>query len=80
MIIKRAKLLCRDRFDNKSSPKTTEKIIKAIQNNPYITHRDLAEILGLSEDGIYYNIKKLKQKGILRRIDPDKGGHWEVLI
>ena len=64
----------------KATEKTTEKIIKAIQNNPYITHRDLAEILGLSEDGIYYNIKKLKQKGLLRRIGPDKGGHWEVLV
>ena len=25
-----------------------------------------------------YNLKKLKQKGILKRIGPDKGGYWEI--
>ena len=25
------------------------------------------------------NIEKLKQKGLLKRIGPAKGGHWEVV-
>ena len=63
----------------KTTEKTTEKILKSIQNNPYITHRDLADLLGLSEDGVFYNIKKLKQQGLLRRVGPDKGGYWEIV-
>lgn len=22
---------------------------------------------------------KLKRKGVLRRLDPDRGGHWEII-
>ena len=65
--------------EEKTRKKTTEKILKSIQNNPYITHRDLADLLGLSEDGVFYNIKKLKQQGLLRRVGPDKGGYWEIV-
>ena len=28
---------------------------------------------------IKYNIRKLREKGIIKRIGPDKGGHWEVI-
>lgn len=34
---------------------------------------------GITEDGIYWNIKKLKEGGIIRRIGPNKGGHCEVI-
>lgn len=51
----------------------------AIQNNPRITYRELAELLGLTEDGIFWNIKKLKAKGFLRRVGPNKGGHWKII-
>ena len=26
-----------------------------------------------------YNIRKLREKGIIKRIGPDKGGHWEII-
>ena len=32
-----------------------------------------------STTAIDKNLKKLKQIGILRRVGPDKGGHWEVV-
>jgi predicted HTH transcriptional regulator len=28
---------------------------------------------------VFYHIKKMKAAGIIRRIGPDKGGHWEVI-
>ena len=28
---------------------------------------------------ILYNTKKLRSKGILRRVGGDKGGYWEIL-
>ena len=68
-----------DDTTEESSQKTTEKIMLAIQNNPRITYRELAELLGLTEDGIFWNIKKLKAKGFLRRVGPNKGGHWKKI-
>ena len=40
---------------------------------------ELAEKCNLTEDGIYWQLKQLKAKGIIRRVGPDKGGHWEVI-
>ena len=63
----------------KTTEKTTEKILTTITKNPYITQSELARVCGITEDGIYWNIKKLKEDGILRRVGPNKGGHWEVV-
>ena len=61
------------------SVKTVEKILKILSNTPSITVREMSEILGLSRRGVEEQIKSLKQKGVIRRIGPDKGGHWEVI-
>jgi len=59
--------------------KTTEKIIALIKLNPSIKTNELATQTGLSIDGINWNLRKLKKEEALKRIGPDKGGHWEVL-
>ena len=33
----------------------------------------------VNEKTIKRDITKLKEKGILKRIGPDKGGHWEIV-
>jgi ATP-dependent DNA helicase RecG len=33
---------------------------------------------GLSIRGVEYNLNKLKEEGLIKRIGPAKGGHWEV--
>jgi ATP-dependent DNA helicase RecG len=38
----------------------------------------MAEIIGVSRQSIAKHIAKLKEQGVIRRIGPDKGGHWEV--
>ena len=63
----------------KSAEKSAEKILKLIESNPQITVRELTKIVGLSRRGVEKNIKKLQEHGILKRVGPDKGGHWEVL-
>lgn len=63
----------------KSKEKSKEKILQIIANNPYITTRELSEITGLSIAGVEKNMRQMKEKGLIRRIGPDKGGHWEVL-
>jgi ATP-dependent DNA helicase RecG len=59
--------------------KTGEKIIALIRRNPAITRAEIAKNTGLSVRGVDWNVNELKKQGILRRIGPDKGGHWKVV-
>ena len=61
-----------------TTKKTTEKIVRLMKSNPYITNKELAEVCGITEDGVYWNTKKLKKNNRIRRIGGDKGGYWEV--
>jgi len=63
-----------------TTQKTTQKLLEAIKENPRITKRELASLIGISENGIKFHINSLKKKGLLKRIGPDKGGYWEVLV
>ena len=58
---------------------TTQTILNAIKNNPTISRTRLAELCGLSPDGIKWQLKKLQNQGAIKRVGPDFGGHWEVL-
>ncbi len=49
-----------------------------IQRNPRVTLPDLSSILGVTRRTIARDIATLKAAGRLRRVGPDKGGHWEV--
>lgn len=62
-----------------TTQKTVQKIIALIRQNPGITRQELAMELGLTDSGIKYHLKKMQDKGLLRRVGPDKGGHWEVI-
>lgn len=59
--------------------KTVEKIQLLIRQNSRITQQELMKKTGLSRRGVEWNLAKLKEKGLLRRIGPDKGGHWEIV-
>lgn len=59
--------------------KSREKIISALKENGHHTTKSLAELLGLSTKAIEKQLAKLKAEGIIVRIGPDKGGHWEVV-
>lgn len=59
--------------------KTVEKILALIEANPRITQKELIEKTGLTRRGVEWNLSKLKEEGKLRRVGPDKGGHWEVI-
>ena len=63
----------------KSSQKSSQEIIELITQNPKITLSELANMLKMTRRGIDKNIKKLKEQGLIRRVGPDKGGHWEVV-
>ncbi len=60
--------------------KTREKIIRLLAENPRITTSELAEETGLTRKGIEYQLNKLKQDKIIKRLGSDKGGYWKSSI
>lgn len=56
-----------------------QKIINAINTNPYLTQEELANIVGITRKNIIANMKKLQENGLIKRIGADKNGYWQVL-
>jgi len=54
------------------------KVIEFIKKDVSISARELAGLIGISQRKIEENIAKLKAKGILERMGPDKGGAWKI--
>ena len=50
-----------------------------IRSNPNVTMAELAKATGLSAKGVEKNIRILREENVIRRVGPDKGGHWEVI-
>ena len=59
---------------------TQEKIINLIRENPKITQIEMAQKLNLTRDGVSYNIKNLKENGIIERIGSTKNGEWKIKL
>lgn len=59
--------------------KSTQMILNLISKNPSISSSEMATIIGIDVRNIARNIDKLKKRGIIRRVGPDKGGYWEIL-
>ena len=66
------------RISREKMIKSREKIIAAIRNNNHHTTNSLAALTGISPKAVEKHLAKLKAEGILIRIGPDKGGHWEI--
>ena len=64
---------------NSAREKTREKIVIFLSGHPSATQDAIATSVGLSVKGVEWNLKALKDSGRIRRIGPDKGGHWEVV-
>lgn len=69
----------------KTTQKTTQKInnnqkriIELIEKNPSITRKKIAKEINITEDGVKYNLSKLKQNKIIERVGPVNGGHWTI--
>lgn len=54
-------------------------IVKIIWKNPRATAQSISKEVGIAPRNVQEHLKYLQEAGILRRIGPDKGGHWEVL-
>lgn len=59
--------------------KREQQIIILMLNNSKISRAELSNRIGINPSAIQKQIAKLKGKGIIKRIGPDRGGHWEII-
>lgn len=68
------------KVDRKGGQKTRDAIITLISNDSNVTTTQMAAILGINRSALSKHLKRMQEESVIRRIGPDKGGHWEVLV
>jgi ATP-dependent DNA helicase RecG len=63
---------------SKGSPITRQRITTLIAANPRITSEAIASDLQITKRAVLKQIRRLKDKGLLRRIGSPRAGYWEV--
>ena len=53
-------------------------LIDLLKENPACSRKDLAEKLSVNESAVQKRLDTLRNRGLIRRVGPDKGGLWEV--
>ena len=61
------------------SMSTQERIIEEIRKHPFTTREQLAQVIGITPDGIKKQLDKLKKMGKIRHVGATKKGHWEII-
>jgi len=62
-----------------TSEKTVEKILQLIRMNQEITIQEISRRLNKTTRAVEMQLNSLKEKNMIKRIGPNKGGYWEVL-
>ena len=62
-----------------SSVRNAETVKEMMRKDPKVTHKKIADALGISERGVEKITKKLRESGDIRRKGGRFGGEWEVL-
>ena len=55
------------------------RIVKIVWKNPNATAQSISKEVGIAPRNVQEHLKKLQKTGILHRVGPDKGGHWEIV-
>ena len=58
---------------------TQERILVAIQAQPEVTQKELAQTIGITLDGIKYHIKNMTKLGIIKHEGSTKSGKWIII-
>jgi len=56
-----------------------ERVLSTIKNNKKISRSEISRELNVGKDIVKEYIEKLKNKGYLKRIGPDKGEYWQII-
>jgi ATP-dependent DNA helicase RecG len=59
--------------------KTQRHILKAIAAKPPISAKELSVKIGISPRKIQDHLRQLRERGILLREGPDRGGSWRIV-
>ena len=77
--------------DRKTTQKTTQKaiqnlseqqqaILSFIKGHPEATRKEISESLSnITEDGVKYNLSRLQELGLLKRVGGRKQGYWQII-
>ena len=77
--------------DRKTTQKTTQKaiqnlteqqqaILSFLKGHPEATRKEISESLSsITEDGVKYNLSRLQELGLLKRIGGRKQGYWQII-
>lgn len=60
-------------------PETQLRILQIMKEKSDVSAKLIAEEIGIAPRNVQVHIQKLKLSGLIRRVGPDKGGHWEVV-
>ncbi len=63
---------------NTSAAYIKVRMMELLRVDPTITRKRIAETLGITEDSAKWHLQTLQEAGFVRRVGPDKGGHWEI--
>lgn len=66
--------------DTQEIKSNRERLISLLHENPYLTLAEIAEIIGLTRDGVKKIADKLRAEGILSREGSTKAGKWIVKL
>ena len=66
------------KISREKKPKSREKILELLAENPFLTISGLSAAVGIGTKAIEKQLARLKAEGRLKRVGPDKGGHWEL--
>ena len=67
-----------NKINREKKLKSREKILELLAENPFLTISGLSAAVGIGTKAIEKQLAKLKAEGRLKRVGPDKGGHWEL--
>jgi len=63
----------------KGGQKTKDIILQLIASNPSVSTIEMAKAIGINRSAVSKHLKALKDKDIIERIGPDKGGKWSII-
>ncbi len=58
---------------------TRAKIVRIIWKNPNATAQSISKEIDIASRNVQEHLRKLQEQGVIRRIGPDKCGHWEII-
>lgn len=65
-------------LESVSDEKGGEKILELLSGDGSLSAAALAARIGITPKAVEKHLARLKAEGRLRRVGPDKGGHWTV--